>query len=456
MLLSTIIATQLQKPADTKTALTNASPTDTSVLRSDLDAARPESLRSVLRGTTLLSSKNLSAQPEIVSQYQGELLLWLANSEDKELVQKYKDQVAKLKPGAFDEITEQLTKEFQSRNGLNSKAELIKHTDQGVSEDQLLVVDGVVGPRTSRALRLANKNSDVAGITVEEFQRITNNKWQRKDGVGDGTSNINSNPAQTPSSSEPQANQPATETITNKFLDFGIVLNSSKDNADIGLQIDSLASSSILSGLIKPGSKITSVELDGQDPMKINTDSDLRVVMAVLGNLPEKTKFKVNYIDPDGMLSVRPLELAVTKASLKDLPTTYAFKFGQNSTGRWFWRNAKEGAVVTSIYQGLDKGSADTGDLAVGDIIREVEYTDPKTGKVKKILLTDNPDTVEVENNKDKCSIYLDKILKSIPVETPISFVVQRGDTLFTTQIKSGRKVPAPEVYVPEVTYYGP
>lgn len=160
-------------------------PSDATLDRSkaEISSSNLNAIFPVINGDLVLGASRNSSQltesekyKDAVKDVQIKLKLWAQNSSNskaKALAEKIIDN------GQYDEVTKQLVMELQRTHGLDNDANLINDTSE--RDAQGLVVDGIVGPRTSRVLNFI-VNQDVI-LTKNEFANKTDSKWQRQNGV---------------------------------------------------------------------------------------------------------------------------------------------------------------------------------------------------------------------------------------------------------------------------------
>jgi hypothetical protein len=102
-----------------------------------------------------------------------------SNPEAKRIISEFSD-ILKVSSvdGVYSPRWFELTKRFQASVALSDDAQSVS-----VSTDDASAIpqDGVVGPRTARALMLALKQP--TSLSAEEFKKLTNGKWKVSDGA---------------------------------------------------------------------------------------------------------------------------------------------------------------------------------------------------------------------------------------------------------------------------------
>ena len=120
-----------------------------------------------------------------VKDFQGKMIQYFEmqannnNPEAKRILSEFSD-ILKVDSidGVYSRRWSDLTKRFQASVALSDDA---KSVSASTDDASAIPQDGVVGPRTARALMLALKQP--TALTAEEFKNLTKGKWKVSDGV---------------------------------------------------------------------------------------------------------------------------------------------------------------------------------------------------------------------------------------------------------------------------------
>ena len=267
-----------QTPATDTNDAGDMSPNSTSVVS--------DKIKPVLQGNILLgsrkNSKNLIQSEEYrnaVEDAQLKLQSWAEKSDN----QTAKELATKMSVGEYDDSTRALTKEFQKYHGLDADANLVSVDE---NDPQGLVVDGILGPRTSRALNFVYQQ-DVL-LNKDQFKSVTKGYWQRNAGAKSADGNtVVTPPATNQNTDAKQESQPAPNSQASK-MGIGLADVKSNDPREIlkpsgGNQvIVSTVSPNSFAALagIRPGMQIT--EVNGT---VINNSTDLENLISQAGGV---------------------------------------------------------------------------------------------------------------------------------------------------------------------------
>jgi hypothetical protein len=200
-------------------------------------------LLSVRHSASTIGSSD--AYKQAVTDAQQKLIAW-ANKSGQPHVQELASQ---LKEGSFDSAMSELVKEFQKVHALDDNANTIP---VAANDIRGLVVDGIIGPRTARALN-AVSNVDVV-LSANAFKQVAKS-WQRQMGPVYVAQNA-------PVPNAPVSNVPVSNAPVSKPLDVKLVDNNGQDKAQYPkyLEVTEVKPGSLfaIKGVV-PGTRIYSI-----------------------------------------------------------------------------------------------------------------------------------------------------------------------------------------------------